>query len=187
VQGTTVKRHSKIIPLPKLCDSVCTRPCGTTTPTIPPFARRNVRRNCNCQNSSTFCLATGDTTIHSNLHTATLVSARGNCRAVRLPGDQSHFGISRRYVAFVQCLDAHIENASAANCIYSVVARSDAGIFDARNLLTDQCIIARPTVTQPCRGTAMTHCPLFIFSLRAIYCRVVSCCNETIELDWVPM
>jgi hypothetical protein len=161
---------------------------------------RRTRQFCQAQretklqlsNLSAFDLATGDATIHSNPYAAAFAGAGRNCRIIRLPCDQSHFGISRRNVSFVQCLGAHVENASTPNSIY--VALSDAGVLGAHHLMTDQGIMAHGVYSTDSdaallrrRGTAMAHCPLSIFSLWTIYCRVVNCCNETIDLEWVRM
>jgi hypothetical protein len=69
---------------------------GSSDDTVYAVCRANVETKLQLPKHVFLWSATGDTTIHSNLHTAALVSPRGNCRALRLPRDQSYFGISRR-------------------------------------------------------------------------------------------
>jgi guanine deaminase len=102
------------------------------------------------------------------------IAARYDCHVT------SHISESRDEVTFVQYLDAHVDNPLTANSNNSVVARSDADIFDAHHLLTDQCIMAHGVYLTDSdtdllrrRGAAIAHCPLsnFFFAGHILPCR----------------
>jgi guanine deaminase len=112
--------------------------------------------------------------------TPQLLSALGGMAARYDCHVTSHISESRDEVAFVQYLDTHVDNSSTTNSNDNVVARSDADIFDAHHLLTDQCIMAHgvyltehDSALLRRRGTAIAHCPLsnFFFAGSILPCR----------------